>query len=978
MNGKEFCDRVVTIPQYLSTCWFNSILMTLLYSQNSRKLLLHNNIYVNEKDNKLYEIINEILTKKYVNQEKAIEYFKIMRPEKILDSFYKNKVNLTKLVKIGGVAYRFLPFFINYIGKTCITLDNISTRDYYINLVKSLSENEREKAFFNVEKTTLDSNLEKFMNELNQKNPDYILVNFERNSQHFTKYTTEDKYKKYILKNTKFEFKGLEKLEKYISFNGDRYILDSCILGNYNVIKTKGGHAIAGITCKDNRYVYNGWIRTTDDKAMGSDRVFKNDTMPCELMKFDWNVNDINNRFCLNRSLCKLNRLDKTDENNLCFSFGKGRRTLIYVKMDKDYQSFDDEKIDIIKQPSYTGRSTVFKKYKKILDKDDNRHLKQQLFLKKYTSKHYKSMKNFLLYHGIGTGKTRSSIIMAEEIMKKDSNKSVIVILPARLKTNYIDELIPIICKDQKDYLQEYYDIETTIMRKNILRDIFLKKINKKYSIFSYEYIVNLFKKSKDIKTTLKELVDNKIIIIDEVHNLISNYINTEILNRFHEKNKITYSVKNINAVVLRYITTYALEVSDNYNIIFLTATPVFDNINQFIELIYLLNPLTERTIKKKDVIYMLKMDNRKENKTLKYLIQFLKGVISYYFITDFKDFPTVQYKTEKIRLSKLQDKKTFEIINGDENDEKVNDLFLLSQRQVSISVYNYDKVGEVLSNLKEYAPKIYKLIKLINKFKGKHVIYSNFIQYCLYLIKKYFDENGWVNYTDEYKTKPYKTYVLWDASLDDNNKQRVKLVLNSIENMDGKLIRVVLGSPSIKEGISFKHCQHLHQIDPVWNPSAKEQIEGRCIRYKSHEEIPLDHPFLKREVVIHNYKSIPRKEGLVKQTSDQHIYDEIMPKKSILLTKINNALKKIAIDHHLYKNISSIKSKSFTNSISINSEDNIDFLKKVINKKIIPKNTCPKARRPDDDNKCPSDKYKMKLNKQNFPCCYVKKKSEL
>jgi hypothetical protein len=979
MNGKEFCDRVVTIPQYLSTCWFNAVLMTLLYSQNSRKLLLHNNIYATKKDNKLYEIINEILTKKYVNQEKAMEYFKIMRPEKILDSFYTNKIHLDKVVNVGGVFYRFLPFFIDYIGKTCITLDNISTKDYYINLVKSLSENEREKAFFNGKKTTLDSNLEKFMNELNEKNPDYILVNFERNTSFFSTYIKEDKYKKYILKNTKFEFKGLEKLEKYITFNGDRYILDSCILGNYQIIK-KGGHAIAGITCKDNRYVYNGWIRTTNDKVMGSDKVFKNDTMPCELMKFDWNVNDKNYRFCLNRALCKLNKLDKTDEKSLCFSFGKGRRTLIYVKMNKDYQSFDDdEKIDTIKQPSYKGRSTVFKKYKKILDKDDNRHLKQQLFLKKYTAKNYKTMKNFLLYHGIGTGKTRSSIIMAEEIMKKDPNKSVVVILPARLKTNYMDELIPIICKNKQDELDEYYNVTTTITRKNELKAIFLKKINKKYSIFSYEYIVNQFKKSNDIKSTLKELVDNKIIIIDEVHNLISNYINNEILNKFHTENKITRLVKNINAVVLRYITTYAQEVSNNYNIIFLTATPVFDNINQFIELIYLLNPLTERSIKKKDVIYTLKMDNTKENKTLKYLIQFLKGLVSYYFITDLKDFPSVKYKTEKIRLSKLQDKKTFEIIQGGEGEEKTNDLFLISQRQVSISVYNYDKVDEVLKNLKECAPKIYKLITLINKNKGKHVVYSNFIQYCLYLIKKYFDENGWVNYTDEYKTKPYKTYVLWDASLDDNNKQRVKLILNSVENMDGKLIRVVLGSPSIKEGISFKHCQHLHQIDPVWNPSAKEQIEGRCIRYKSHEEIPLDHPFLKREVVIHNYKSIPKKEeGLVKQTCDERIYDEIMPKKSILLTKINNALKKIAIDHHLYNNASSIKTKTFTNSISINSDDNIDFLKKVINKKVIQKNTCPKARRPDDDNKCPSDKYKMKLNKQNFPCCYIKKKSEL
>jgi len=36
---REFCDKVVTIPQTGGTCWFTAILMSLLYSQHSRKLL---------------------------------------------------------------------------------------------------------------------------------------------------------------------------------------------------------------------------------------------------------------------------------------------------------------------------------------------------------------------------------------------------------------------------------------------------------------------------------------------------------------------------------------------------------------------------------------------------------------------------------------------------------------------------------------------------------------------------------------------------------------------------------------------------------------------------------------------------------------------------------------------------------------------------------------------------------------------------
>jgi len=174
-------------------------------------------------------------------------------------------------------------------------------------------------------------------------------------------------------------------------------------------------------------------------------------------------------------------------------------------------------------------RTLIYKGYNKLLNDDNGIHLKQQLFLQNYASVNHDKLKYFLLYHGIGTGKTRSSIIMAEEMMKKDSKKSVTVILPARLKTNYLDELIPIICKDKIKELQEYNNIKTSETRKKKLRVLFKKIIDVKYSIYSYEFVVNLFKKSDDIKKTLKDFINNKIIIIDEFHNLIGNNIDKQV-----------------------------------------------------------------------------------------------------------------------------------------------------------------------------------------------------------------------------------------------------------------------------------------------------------------------------------------------------------------------------------------------------------------------------------------------------------------
>ena len=86
--------------------------------------------------------------------------------------------------------------------------------------------------------------------------------------------------------------------------------------------------------------------------------------------------------------------------------------------------------------------------------------------------------------------------------------------------------------------------------------------------------------------------------------------------------------------------------------------------------------------------------------------------------------------------------------------------------------------------------------------------------------------------------------------------------------------------------------------------------------------------------------------------------------------------MKKIAIDHYLYKSSSksSPKIKSFTNSISIDSkEDIVELVKK--RREIHIKTTCPKPRRP-VDGKCP-DNFEIRLNPQKFECCYKKKKKE-
>ncbi len=206
-------------------------------------------------------------------------------------------------------------------------------------------------------------------------------------------------------------------------------------------------------------------------------------------------------------------------------------------------------------------RSKIYSLYKKIIDRDDeNFNLKQQIFLQNYVKDNYDNIDKLLLYHGIGTGKTRSSILIAEEIMKNHKKMKAIIILPARLKTNYIDELIPIICKSYKQKLDLYNNINTPEEELKKLRKFFASKINKNYSIYSYEYITNLCKKSTNLKQTIKELTKNKIIIIDEFHNLIASKVDETTIINTYNFNQIKKNVKNVRSLIMRLISRYADE----------------------------------------------------------------------------------------------------------------------------------------------------------------------------------------------------------------------------------------------------------------------------------------------------------------------------------------------------------------------------------------------------------------------------------
>jgi hypothetical protein len=349
----KFCNKVITIPQYEPTCWFNAILMAILYSQYSRKLLLNDKILA-QNNSKIAKIIKNILKYQYVSNKYTEQYFNIMTPGKILK--YLNLIDDFRLfITKGWFSDFFLPIFIEKACfKRCLILDLYKGNIYVefqkkIRFVNILKDGNNEGSIFYDDKIT-DIDLQNhILKKLNEPNPDYIFLSITEpgNDYLYSKHliNNSERIDNIInLKNYTVFTSGLNETKDVITYKDDEYILDSCIINNYNSKIIGASHAIVGITCKKEKYVYNGWIRSTKDPAMLINKNIKkydkdsqdNKLLPCELMKFNWNVNDKDSSFCINHKLCKLDIIKKSDEfNDLCFSFGKDTRTLIYVKQPK-------------------------------------------------------------------------------------------------------------------------------------------------------------------------------------------------------------------------------------------------------------------------------------------------------------------------------------------------------------------------------------------------------------------------------------------------------------------------------------------------------------------------------------------------------------------------------------------------------------------------------------------------------------------
>ena len=555
-----------------------------------------------------------------------------------------------------------------------------------------------------------------------------------------------------------------------------------------------------------------------------------------------------------------------------------------------------------IKDPKFYNK--INRKYNKYIIPNKKRTMKQICFPKEFKLQIPQRFladfvnpktpyKGILVFHQIGAGKTCAAVNICE---KWKNHKKPIVLAPASLTGNFRDELRSqcagnqYLKKSERKRLKELHPSDKEYKK---IIEASNKRIDKYYRIYSYNKFIDLYENDE---ISLK----NSILLIDEIQNMVSE------CGKFYE---VLYEAIHTAPPSLR--------------VVLLSATPMFDKPIEIALTLNLLSLPVEIPIGREfEKTFIKKRVNAKGKyiytaKNLDIFKERIKGFISYY-----RGAPPYVYPSSKIRyvrceMSDFQYRSYLTVKSTEEmhvagsirkfRTGAILDLptsFFLGTRMISNIAFPNKGIGEdgyksfkkkclSLERLEQFSTKFYTIINKINKSWGPVFVYSNFKEYGgIRSLTKVLDYIGYKNYCKYGEGK--KRYAVWSGDAKSSLREEIKAVFNQRDNYNGSKIKIIIGSPSSKEGISFYNIQQIHILEPYWNFSRMLQIIGRGVRYCSHKNLE-EH---KRKVKIYIYLST---HPSTEESIDEYIMNLALTKHK-LISQFELALKESAVDCTLFK----------------------------------------------------------------------------
>jgi len=554
---------------------------------------------------------------------------------------------------------------------------------------------------------------------------------------------------------------------------------------------------------------------------------------------------------------------------------------------------------------------------------NDKNYIKENLF--EYQRYVYNYMVNtdtrgILLFHAVGTGKTITSVSIAEEFRKLQ--RDIIIISSKSLQSNYKKEI-----------------------------NTYNKKINNNITDDELESIINKYKfvtnNSKNMISSLNNNIDNilnnvnkinlenKIIIVDEAHNLFNSISNgSKIANEFYD---LVMNTKKIKLIFLTGtpIINDPFEISIAFNMLY---GPIQYHDSKFKSKVKTYNTILPEYYTDFHKYFVESSTNsiKNENK----LKNRIFGLVSYYGnmyydkqynikhelnSTKIKEnFPDrLPIKIDVIEMSQLQnieyskardiEKKENTKLGGQIVREKnlISTSYRIKSRQLSNIYIPHDK-ELTIDNFKYFSPKILKIYENLQLYTNSiSLVYSTFLDYGIYSISKLLELNNYKLFNKEnINNENTKYFAIFSGDQTPEEKLEILNTINSEENKNGKLINILLISKSGAEGLDLKNIRSVHIMEPYWNYSLIEQIIARAVRYNSHILLPKDEQNVQTYIYLSDYNKLFLEKQ--KEKIKDNLKDNLKSKKDLIemttdITLFKNAVTNQELINKFLKCIASI-----------------------------------------------------------------------
>lgn len=479
-----------------------------------------------------------------------------------------------------------------------------------------------------------------------------------------------------------------------------------------------------------------------------------------------------------------------------------------------------------------------------------------------------KRFPGILVQHDLGTGK---SLIAASIIASMIPEKEVIILSTKSLHNN----------------------MANTIKELEELKKISIDPSRYKFITMNASNMIKQFEdvnESDELFDVVSKIsLDNKVLIVDEAHNLFNSITNGS-----------GNSIKLYNEI-MKCLTL---------KIVFMSGTPI---VNHPFELVPCFNMLARKEILpihwddfNKYFIDPIKLKIKNKEKFQNRITGFVSYYGSFYNkivhsaekIDKKENFPDryppqmIECHMSKTTFHEYARARDIELHEASMGPGKITPLskpknmasssYRRLSRQFSNlvipSAIKYHKntiqldVGRVTDNdliNPEHSMKWDTIFKNIQT-DGKNLIYSSFVQnagialFARYMKLKNFIEvyvkDDKIIIDDEFVSENKRSkkiqhkFIIITGDIPPNDRYRLIEMFNDPKNNRGQNCLCILISGAGAEGLNLKCINYIHVMEPYWNWMRIEQVIGRGVRYKSHIDLPLNRQWVKTYIYLSVY----------------------------------------------------------------------------------------------------------------------------